>query len=141
MKRKLLKIYLAIPYSGMEESSFEQATKLTAKLIQEGFNVFSPITHSHPLVPYGIPGDWKFWEKIDEQFIEWADVVVVCVPKEGFDKVEYSTGVQSEIEIASNIDKPVFFYHQDIYDVSDVLDGIEELINEMDATLTDGVYS
>ena len=32
---KLKKIYLAIPYRGMEQSSYEQATELTSRIINE----------------------------------------------------------------------------------------------------------
>ena len=65
------KIYLAIPYSGIQESSYEQANKATAELMSgdKGVNVFSPITHSHPLTKHGVRGDWEFWKKIDFQFI------------------------------------------------------------------------
>jgi nucleoside 2-deoxyribosyltransferase len=123
---KPIKIYLAIPYTGMEESAFHQATKATAQLIQEGYNVFSPITHSHPLVEYGVAGNWGFWEKIDEQFIEWCDVVAILVPEEGFDKVENSTGVNAEINIASRLNKPVTYFHE----VSEaMLDEIEYVLN------------
>lgn len=102
------KVYLAIPYSGMEQSSYEQATAATAEIINEQeINVFSPITHSHPLVRYGAKGTWDYWQKIDYQFIDWADEVWVLIPKEGRERVEKSTGVQAEIKYAKETDKPV----------------------------------
>lgn len=102
------KIYLAIPYSGMEESSYEQATSMAAKLINMyEINVFSPITHSHPLTRYGVKGTWDYWQKIDFQFIDWADDVWVLIPREGVDKVEKSIGVQAEIEYAKQNNKSV----------------------------------
>lgn len=101
----LKKIYLAIPYSGMEESSYYQATVAAALLMQEGYNVFSPITHSHPLtkLPLNIslPGSWDYWEKIDYQYLDWVDEVVILIPWEGVEKVFTSKGVQAEIKYAS----------------------------------------
>lgn len=97
-RKSLKKIYLAIPYSGMEESSFEQANKATVALLNQGFNVFSPITHSHPLTKEHLPGTWDFWKEIDYQFLDWADILIVLCPEEGIERVNSSTGVQSEIE-------------------------------------------
>ena len=104
------KVYLAIPYSGMDTSSYEQATAATAHIINEyEINVFSPITHSHPLVKYGAKGTWDYWQKIDYQFIDWADEVWVLVPTEGRARVEKSTGVQAEVQYAVETGKLVKF--------------------------------
>jgi O-acetyl-ADP-ribose deacetylase (regulator of RNase III)/nucleoside 2-deoxyribosyltransferase len=104
------KIYLAIPYSGMEESSFKQATEAAAIIINEhGHNVFSPITHSHPLTKYGVKGTWEYWQKIDCQYIDWCDEVVVLIPNEGLERIKESIGVNSEIRYASSLKKPVSF--------------------------------
>jgi nucleoside 2-deoxyribosyltransferase len=105
----MIKIYLAIPYSGMEESSFEQANEATVKLLKQGFNVFSPITHSHPLTRFDLPGTWEFWSKIDYQFLDWCDVCLVLVPKEGEEKVIASVGVKAEIDYAIKKNKLVLF--------------------------------
>jgi hypothetical protein len=103
------KIYLAIPYSGMVESSYEQANKAAAELMSgsEDINVFSPITHSHPLTKYGVRGDWEFWKKVDFQFIDWAEEVWVIVPEEGIKRVLMSVGVIAEINYANESKKPV----------------------------------
>jgi nucleoside 2-deoxyribosyltransferase len=103
------KIYLAIPYSGMAPSSYFQATRATAMLLKTGYNVFSPITHSHPFVDYNMPQNWEFWEKIDYQFIDWADEVIVLIPMEGHEVVNKSTGVQAEIKYAEEHGKLVVF--------------------------------
>ena len=111
---KLKKIYLAIPYRGMEQSSYEQATELTSRIINEyGYNVFSPITHSHPLTRYGVKGDWEFWQFIDFQFIDWADEVWVVIPTEGMQKVINSQGVIAEIAYADMNNKKVNFIYTD----------------------------
>lgn len=102
------KVYLAIPYSGMEQSSYGQATAATAQLInQHEINVFSPITHSHPLTKHGVKGTWDYWQKIDFQFIDWCDEVWVLIPTEGAEMVKKSVGVQAEIEYAIKTGKTV----------------------------------
>lgn len=110
-----MKIYLAIPYSGIEEKSFYIANKLSAILMKKGYIVFSPISHSHPIaIQESLPGTWEFWEKFDKSFIEWADrVYVVEIGKEGIDLIERSKGVQAEIKIANELKKPVDYYKFD----------------------------
>lgn len=108
----LKKIYLAIPYSGMQESSYRQATLATIKILQsfEGVNVFSPITHSHPLHTMSdgnIPHNWEFWQEVDYQYLDWVDEVWVFIPKEGSKMVKASTGVQAEIAYAEKLGKPI----------------------------------
>lgn len=108
------KIYLAIPYSGMEQSSYDQATAATAQIINKyEINVFSPITHSHPLTKHGVKGTWDYWQKIDFQYIDWCDEVWVLVPTEGEDRVKKSVGVQAEIEYARNSGKLVKYITAD----------------------------
>lgn len=105
------KIYLAIPYSGMEESSYEQANLATAGIQSSNLDllVFSPITHSHPLTKteFQMSGSWEYWQNIDYAFIDWVDEVWVLIPAEGYDKVQASTGVQAEINYATKLGKPV----------------------------------
>ena len=106
------KVYLCIPYSGMEESSYHQANAATLAVLKNGENVFSPITHSHPLthiVGETVPGNWEFWQKIDYQFIDWADEIYVLIPREGEEKVLNSIGVQAEIKYAKEHNKPVYY--------------------------------
>lgn len=107
------KIYLAIPYSGMQENSYKQANIATVILLNMGYNVFSPITHSHPLTKLenlSVPHTWEYWQNIDYQFIDWADEVWVLIPEEGVEKVDASTGVLAEIEYAINTGKPVCMF-------------------------------
>jgi hypothetical protein len=59
----------------MEQESFDLANKVSAKLMNEGYIVFSPISHSHPIAEsQKLPGTWDFWQKFDEAFIEWCDL-------------------------------------------------------------------
>jgi len=101
------KIYLAIPYSGMELVSFELANQVASELMLKDNIVFSPISHSPPIVVQcGVPGNWDFWKAFDESFISWCDKVVV-VKLNGW---EHSKGVNAEMAIAQAIGRPVEFY-------------------------------
>jgi hypothetical protein len=103
---QLLKVYLAIPYTRMEESSYTQATEATMLIInQYGHNVFSPITHSHPIAKLGVKGTWDYWQHIDYQFIDWCDEVWVLIPEQGIGKLFDSEGVKAEIQYAKTHNK------------------------------------
>jgi len=102
--------YLACPYSSPDKSlvewRYQQATKAAGWLLtKRGLNVFSPITHSHPLhkAAGGCPGDWKFWEKIDREYLSCSQRLVVLMLA-GWRK---SVGVQAEIKIAEEQGIPV----------------------------------
>lgn len=104
------KIYLAIPYSRYEERSFQLANEIAAELIRQGHIVFSPISMSHPIATIGkLKGDWETWKKIDFEFINWCDEVVVI----NFDKeaVQNSIGVQDELKYALEIGKSIRNYY------------------------------
>ena len=103
------KIYLAIPYTGYEEKSFDIANRVAAKLILEGYIVLSPISMSHPIAKLGVlDGKWDTWKTIDMEFIKWCDEVVVIEFNER--GVLESVGVQDEISFAKEIGKEVSFY-------------------------------
>ena len=92
-------MYLAIPYSHpdprVRELRFEIANFVSAKLMQMGEVVFSPISHSHPMVGYGLPSDWEYWKSQDESFLNaCSDFGIVDI--KGWDK---SKGVKDEKEI------------------------------------------
>ena len=104
------KIYLACPYShkdpAVKQARFEAVNKVAARLMAEGYMVFSPISHTHPIALAGrLPGDWRFWEAYDRTFLEWADELWV-LELEGW---EESTGLRAETTIAQNLRKPVRF--------------------------------
>ena len=123
----MILVYLAIPYSGMEESSFKQANEATVALLKMGYNVFSPITHSHPLRDYGVPGTWDFWSQIDYQFLDKSDELWVIIPKEGIGRVFNSVGVQSEIKyFEQRYKKPVrLIQFNDLLKEANEREGIE----------------
>ena len=102
------KIYLATPYShpdkNIELKRFEAVNKKAAELMQRGYIVFSPVSHSHPINKFtSIKTDWEFWKRQDFQFIEWADELWV-LEVDGWDN---SVGVLAEIERAKKLGMPV----------------------------------
>ena len=108
-------IYLACPYSCDDPVIMSyrvaEATDKTAQRMVQGYNVFSPLTHSDPVADYLPPEirwDHGFWLERDFQIIERADELhVLKLP--GWDK---SYGVAREIEFAQLLGKPVI-YHED----------------------------
>lgn len=100
-------IYLASPYShpdgAVREQRFRDACCVTARLMERGLTVFSPIVHGHPLVSHGLPTDWPFWERFDREHLRRCDELVVLT----LDGWRESIGVTAEIRIAGELGKPV----------------------------------
>lgn len=94
-------IYIASPYSHSDkkvmEERFRQVCILTARLMREGYNCFSPIAHSHPIAQYNLPKTWEFWQKHDLEFLKKCDRLIVADTMDGWDK---SRGVGAEINFA-----------------------------------------
>jgi hypothetical protein len=111
--------YLASPYSHKDPAVVKDrvrgVTKATVWLIKEkGWNVFSPIVHSHPLAEAGLQGDWDFWRLIDTEYLSVsARMVVLAI--EGWRE---SVGVQAEIKIAERMGIRVYFMRPDAIDWS-----------------------
>lgn len=122
--KKLFKIYLAIPYSGMQESSYQQSIEASVALIKTGdYNIFSPIIHSHPFTPFDIKGTWETWQYYDYQYIDWSDQLWVLIPKEGYSTVKNSIGVQAEIDYAKKRNIPVVFFEM-VDETITILEGV-----------------
>ncbi|NLS96664.1 MAG: DUF1937 family protein [Planctomycetaceae bacterium] len=102
-------IYLASPYTHpdpkVREHRYQEACRCAAQLIRTGHHVLSPISHSHGIAQYGLPGDWAYWESLDRRFLEMCDEVGVLM----LDGWKESNGVQAEIRIAREMDKLVSF--------------------------------
>jgi len=103
-------IYLAIPYSHsdfeMRRLRFRLANEMAAKLLKEGLNVFSPISHSHPISLYmDNSNDSDFWCEHSLSFLSFCDeLFVYCLL--GW---EESKGVAKEIEFAKNNKIPIHY--------------------------------
>jgi hypothetical protein len=91
---------------------YHKVNKATAQLMMTyDVNIFSPITHSHPLPKY-MPKDYnthEFWLKLDFNWISACDELWVYCQK-GWDK---STGVDREITQAHNWNIPVRYIDPD----------------------------
>lgn len=105
-------IYIASPYTagGADEAlmqeRYEQACIATAKMTRNGHTVFSPIVHSHPLTKCGVEGlgrDFAYWSKIDYEFIDLCDELVVLKLKGWQD----SKGIAEEVKYAESKGKIV----------------------------------
>ena len=95
-------IYLACPYShpdpAVRERRFEHANNTAAKLIAAGEIVYSPISHTHPMVKYGLPIEFEFYARLDAFFLNLAKTLIVLT----LPGWEDSVGVQAEIAIAEH---------------------------------------
>lgn len=100
-------IYLASPYShpdpAVREARFQTACMATAALIRAGEAVFSPVVHCHPLLQYGMQGDWETWRQFDSVVLARCDELVVLE----MDGWEVSAGVEEEIALARGLGLPV----------------------------------
>jgi hypothetical protein len=110
------KIYLAIPFTGMETLSFRCANEISSILIERGYNVFSPISHSYPISICGIKTfpDELFLE-LDEDFVKWADEIFVVNIQNVFgdEKIKQSKGVQQEMKWGLKYNKPCKMIYYD----------------------------
>lgn len=112
------KVYLAIPYSGIEEESFKIANEVASILMKDGKTiVYSPISHNHPIAKaHGLPTGWDFWKQFDTEFIQWCDEVIVILLHNqeqlelGYPLHNNSKGVQAEMLIAKGLNKPFSYY-------------------------------
>lgn len=113
--------YLASPYSHLDpavrEERYQAACRAAAALLRAGRLVFSPIAHSHPLVAYGLPADWSFWQRYDRELLARCDEVLVLMLA-GWRE---SVGVQEEIRIARELGKPVRYLAPELAHVSPTL--------------------
>jgi len=104
-------IYLCIPYSWNPEKSFEIANKVTAKLMQEGNIVFSPVSHSHPIsleMQDYLQTNHDFWMSQDLPMLERCDeLLVVIIGEEGPNLISNSKGCQAEINTANTFGMPI----------------------------------
>ena len=113
MKKKL--IYLACPYthrdSRVSVDRFREVNKVAAGLIKEGFLVFSPISHSHPITVHGIRGDFEYWKEFDKAIMDLCEELYV-LKLEGWRE---SKGVAFEMSYMESKGKPVVYVEPEDY--------------------------
>jgi Domain of unknown function (DUF1937) len=103
-------LYLATPYSkyqGGLQRAFEDAAKLTARLLINHIKIYSPIVHTHPIAVYGElnPLDHSIWLPFDEAIMRVAPALLVA-EMEGWKE---SYGVDQEIKIFGRDGKPIHY--------------------------------
>lgn len=104
---KMIKVYLACPYYHpgkiVMEDRFERVCEKTAELMEMGYVVFSPISHSHRIKEYVTKDNWKFWRRQDLPLIKWCDEFhILCL--EGWKE---SIGVNEELDYANLLNKKI----------------------------------
>lgn len=110
-------IYLACPYSHktdptMPERRYEYVTRVAAYFMTKGHNIFSPITHSHPIavlsksLGLGVPMyDWDFWKKQDFDVLRHCSELWILQ----INGWKESVGVNAEADLARTLGIPVKF--------------------------------
>jgi hypothetical protein len=90
--------YFAHPYSAKTEegrtANFELACRRSAILLLKGYNIFSPIVHSHPiemanpeLLSWPQEKLWQFWLDIDLAILEFVNFTgIILAPLWGTSK-------------------------------------------------------
>jgi len=114
---KPTRVYLACPYwdenKGIRERRFNIASEIAADLMEQGYVVFSPITHSHTVEMHMSERhqDHQFWLRQDAEYLKWADILVViddpALEKKG--GYQGSFGVAWEMGYMAGLQKPVYF--------------------------------
>jgi len=85
---------------------------ICADLMNKGHIVYAPISSCHYIaVKYGLPRQWEFWAKMDEEFIKVSGKVLVITLK-GWKE---SVGVKAEMEIAKKYGVPIEFIDPEPY--------------------------
>lgn len=101
-------LYLASPYSHPDDAvvqrRYKMACRAAAVLIQQGWTVFSPIAHSHPIAETGIVGRTSdVWITMDLEILAHCERLLVLT-LQGW---EDSVGVAQEIAEATRLGIPI----------------------------------
>jgi hypothetical protein len=111
--------YLATPYTKHPdgiEAAWEEACRITAKLILANVPVYSPIAHTHPVAIHGgiDPLDHEIWLTADEPMMQAATGLMVAMMT-GW---EGSYGIGVEIEAFTRAGKPVVYLDPDTFEIT-----------------------
>ena len=121
------KLYLASPYTSpdpiVRNSRVELASIIAARLMEQGYVVFSPITHSHRVADHlhhRNARSHEFWMAQCLPMLEALDCMMI-LPMEGWRE---SRGIAEELAFARSNDIPIFFW-QSADPVFEILDDEE----------------
>lgn len=101
-------IYLASPYSSNPELNHQLALEATARFILNGYHIYSPIVHCHPIhLVENMPKTFDFWQKHNFALLsKSSELWVLDIP--GWQE---SIGVQAEINHARLCQLPTTLVH------------------------------
>lgn len=106
-------VYIAAPYSPdansinhnkIIEDRMELFSGSVAKLITMECHAVSPLFNHYFLHHRNIPGTWDYWKSYSENLLQRSDAMLILMI-DGWDR---SKGVKGEIEMAKDMNKPVF---------------------------------
>jgi hypothetical protein len=103
-------VYLATPYSKYPQgvdASFIEACRLTARLIERGIKVYSPIAHCHPVALHGGLSltDHGIWLPFDRAIMDVSPTILVAKMVAW----QISYGIGEELKIFRSAGKPEFY--------------------------------
>jgi len=107
---KPLFIYLACPYTHDDPDvilqRFYRVNKAAGVLMDRGYVVFSPITHSHTIeVAMERVKPWDYWRIQDFELLRRSDALFVLM----LDGWRESVGVSDEINYARELNLPITY--------------------------------
>lgn len=96
-------IYVASPYTHKKkevmQQRYEDVCKFCCDAVQNGYFVYSPIVHWHPIAEkYDLPTDETWWKEPNEEVIKVCTQLWVLK----LDKWQFSKGLKREILFANN---------------------------------------
>lgn len=99
--------YLATPYTKYKGGlvvAFEDAARLSARLLKRGVKVYSPIVHGHAIAIHGDinPMDLTVWLPHNALFLQLSNILLVAK----MDGWEFSEGIAHEIKTSG---KPIVY--------------------------------
>lgn len=101
--------YFAHPYSSSEpdgrSKNFHLCNQRAVQLLDAGYHIFSPISHSHPLQGVARNGS-EFWLDLDASFMQRCDGLILAP---GW---ETSKGCRVEQDYFSKAGKPILHLEQ-----------------------------
>lgn len=111
--------YMACPYTSFKETQAERVaeqheraeeiTRIAAEIThRHGLVVLGPITTSHHFKRHvdELGTSWDFWKSIDTKLLERCTDAVIVAMMPGYTE---SVGVREEVEIALNLNIPVYY--------------------------------
>ena len=108
----MIKVYLACPYSHpdpeVRKNRVRQVNKFAALLMMQGYLVFSPLSHSHPISKYCDvdPCDHEFWLKQDLWILDVCDEFHILCLKGWHD----SHGIEVELKRAEKNGMEIYYH-------------------------------